>query len=92
MGKRKTYSPSFKFKVVIEAFEATCTDAEVARMHGIHPVTLAGWKRQFLDNGPQVFGSSSAIKELEEKIAKLERMLGQKEVEIALLKNFSQGS
>ncbi len=55
---------------------------------GIHPVTLAKWKRQFLDRGPEIFGGKEEARKYEKKISELERMLGQKEVEIALLCNF----
>jgi hypothetical protein len=39
-----------------------------------------------------VFGGSEEVKEYEERIGQLERMLGQKEVELALLKNVSSES
>ena len=55
---------------------------------GVHPVTLANWKRHFLQHGAEVFGGKEEVKAYEKRIAELERMLGQKEVEIALLKNF----
>jgi hypothetical protein len=51
-------------------------------------VTLSGWKTKLKENGAKAFGGSDELKEKKEKIAKLERMVGQKEVEIALLKNF----
>jgi len=82
------YSPAFKFQVVLEALKAEGkgTEAQVARAYGVHPVTLANWKHHFLQHGAKVFGGK------EKRIAKLERMLGQKEVEIALLKNFLRES
>lgn len=86
-GKR--YSPKFKFQVVLEALkEDDRADAEVARAYDVHPVTVSRWKKQFLENGPEVFGGKEEVREYEQRIAQLERMLGQKEVEIALLKNF----
>ena len=41
------YSPEFKFQVVLEALKAEGkgTEAQVARAYGVHPVTLANWKR-----------------------------------------------
>lgn len=92
MGKRRTYSASFKFKAVLEALEGEKTDAEVARAYDVHPVTLAKWKKQFVEEGAKVFGGDSALKEKDQQIAKLERMLGKKEVELALMKNFFSGS
>lgn len=83
------YSPAFKFQVVLEALKAEGkgTDAQVARAYEVHPVTLAKWKRHFFEHGAEVFGGKEEEKAYEQKIAELERMLGQKEVEIALLKN-----
>ena len=87
MGQR-TYSSEFKLQVVLEALQSDGTDAEVARAYDVHPATLSGWKTKLKKNGSKAFGGSDELKEKKEKIAKLERMVGQKEVEIALLKNF----
>jgi transposase len=88
MSTRKSYSAKFKFQLVLEALSSDRSDSEVARAYKIHPVTLSNWKKQFKDNGAKVFGSDGELKEKEQHIAKLERMVGQKEVELALLKNF----
>ena len=87
MGQR-TYSSEFKLQVVLEALQSDGTDAEVTRAYDIHPVTLSGWKTKLKENGSKAFGGSDELKEKKEKIANLERMLGRKEVEIAVLKNF----
>lgn len=88
------YSPAFKFQVVLEALRAEGKggEAQVARAYGVHPVTLAKWKRHFLSHGAEVFGGKEEVKAYEKRIAELERMLGQKEVEIALLRNFLRES
>ena len=90
MGKKSTkrYSPKFKFTVVLEVLKSEKSDAEVARAFDILPATLSRWKQAFLEKGPEVFGGSEEVKGYENRIGQLERMLGQKEVEIALLKNF----
>jgi len=49
------YTPAFKFQVVQEALKAEGSEAQVARAYGIHPVTLAKWKRHFLEHGAEVF-------------------------------------
>jgi len=87
-SKGKRYSPKFKFNVVLEVLKSEKSDAEVARAFEVHPATVSRWKKQFLEQGPEVFGGSEQVKEYEERIGQLERMLGQKEVELALLKNF----
>ena len=94
MGKKKpkTYSAQFKFTVVLEALKAEKAEGEIARGYGVHPVTLSRWKKQFLEHGAEVFGGSEEVKAYEQRISQLERMLAQKEVELALLRNFFPGT
>ena len=94
MGSRgaRQYSPKFKFTVVLEVLRGEKSEAEIARAFEVHPATVSRWRKQFLDKGPEVFGSSEEVREYEERIGQLERMLGKKEVEIALLKNFFSAS
>ncbi|HSR54120.1 MAG TPA: transposase [Acidobacteriota bacterium] len=87
-SKGKRYSPKFKFNVVLEALRSEKSDAEVARAYDVHPATVSRWKSEFMERGAEVFGGTEEVKEYEDRIGQLERMLGQKEVEIALLKNF----
>lgn len=87
----KTYSPSFKFQLVVEALAGDRADAELARAYGVHPVTLSKWKQRFREHGPEIFSTSDTQHDYEQRIAELERLLGQKEVELALLKNFLGG-
>jgi len=51
------YSP--KFQVVLEAIKAEGKgiEAQVARAYGVHPVTLAKWKQEFLEHRAEVFGA-----------------------------------
>ena len=82
------YSPKLKFQVVLELLEGEKTTAQVARAYGIHPNTCNLWKRMLLEKGPEIFAQDTTLAEYERRIAQLERLLGCKEVEIALLKNF----
>lgn len=88
MARKPKYSASFKFNVVRESLESDRTDAEIARENGIHPVTLSTWKKKFYSEGPAIFEGDDALKEKDKEIARLERILGKKEVELALMKNF----
>ncbi len=54
MGKRKHFSETFKFNLVREALTGERTEAEIAREHGVYPVTLSKWKAKFLENGGTV--------------------------------------
>lgn len=84
----KRYTPRLKFQVVMEVLTGQKTIGQIARGYGVHPITVGHWKKEFLERGPEVFGGKEAVLQYEQRIRELERLLGQKEVEIALLKNF----
>jgi transposase-like protein len=90
MGRatRKPYSPKLKFQVVLDALTGERTPGQIAKAYGVHANSIGLWKRAFLERGPELFAQQSSLNEYERRIAELERLLGQKEVEIALLKNF----
>jgi transposase-like protein len=93
MGKKgKRYSPRFQFQVVLEVLKEDRDSVEIARAYDLHPTTVSRWKREFLENGAEVFGKDSTVAQYEKKIGEMERLLGRKEVEIALLRNFMDGS
>jgi len=88
MTTKKTYSAKFKFRAVLELLEGDKKQVEVARAYDIHPVTLSNWKSQFLEKGPEVFGDNDTVAEYEKRISELEKLLGKKELKIALYQNF----
>jgi transposase-like protein len=89
-GKR--YTPRFKFQVVMEVLSKTKVIGQIAKSYGVHPVTLTHWKKEFIDKGPEIFSRQTIIQQYERRIADLERLIGHKEVEIALLKNILAGA
>lgn len=84
----KRYSPKLKFQVVLELLQSEKTIGQVAKVYGVHPNSASKWKKKFLEKGPEVFAQDSTVAEYERKVSDLEQLLGKKEVEIALLKNF----
>lgn len=50
--------------------------------------TLSNWKNKLKEKGSKAFGDGDELKKKKNKIAKRERMVVRKEVEIALLNNF----
>lgn len=87
--KIKNYSAELKFKVVFESF-IKGNVAEVARQYGVHPNQLSLWRKEFTSNGHLAFEKdpSKVEKSYKNKIEKLENLIGKKEVEINLLKNY----
>ena len=88
--KRKKYSSEFKFQVVLESIKSDNV-SQVARAHGVGANQVSEWRSQFFEKGMKVFepNGSQAETKLKRKVADLERMLGKKEVELGLLKNFA---
>jgi len=84
----KRYSPKVKFQVVLEVLSGEKTLGQVAKAYGVHPNSVSSWKRAFLEKGPEIFAQDGTVAECERRIAELERLIGQKEIEISLLKNF----
>jgi len=84
----RRYTAKFKFQVVMEMLSGEKSAGQVAKVYGVHPNTVNAWKRSFMEKGAEVFAQDSIVAEYEREIAELERLLGKKEVEIALLKNF----
>lgn len=84
----RRYSPRLKFQVVLEMLKGENEVGPIAKAYGVHPTSIHHWKREFLAKGPEMFARKNFVSEYETKIAKLERIIGQKEVENALLKNF----
>ena len=60
MARRRQHSGEFKAKVVVQALKGAKTVNEIASTYGVHPVQVAQWKRQALDELPHVFGDGRA--------------------------------
>lgn len=91
-GSRKNnkYTPQFKLDRALEALR-TDNVAEIVRKYDLNANLLYLWRGQLVERGAQVFETTpdQIAGELKNKVAKLEQMLGKKEVELSLLKNFS---
>lgn len=87
---RKQYTPQFKFKLAVEAIKKENL-TQVAREYGVGINVLSKWRTDLLERGYKVFetGSDKEVGFLRKQIGKLEQMVGKKEVELNLLKNFS---
>ena len=84
----RRYSARLKFQVVLEALRGEKSPAQIGKAYGVHPNSVGIWKRWFLERGPALFERAEVAGEGAHRVAELEQLLGKKEVEIALLKNF----
>jgi transposase-like protein len=56
--QRQRYSAEIKAKVALEAIKGQKTANEIASEYGVHPTQIAQWKKQALDDFPQLFAST----------------------------------
>lgn len=82
---RKILNPYQKAKIALAAMKDDKTFAELASLHQVHPSQISDWRAQLEKQAYTIFGSNGKSKETD-KIAELERMIGQRETEIAWFK------
>jgi transposase-like protein len=86
MRNRRAFSAEFKARVVLEVLSGAKNAAEVCREHQIKPQLFASWKAQFVENAPQLFAQGRIQDESSQRISELERLLGQKTLELEIAK------
>jgi transposase-like protein len=89
--QRKQYSAEFKAKVALEAIKGNKTINELASGFEVHANQITQWKKQVLEEVPQIFSTrrAQAQKGQEELTASLYQQIGQLQVELDWLKKKS---
>ena len=89
--KKKYFTKEQKKKILMELDLGVTRQAELARKHDLHPITIAGWKRTMKKDEPRK--SEANISELLEELEKaksenenLKKALGEIVVENQILK------
>lgn len=88
--KKTKYTAKFKFDRVIESLKKDSV-SEVARQYGFGVNLLSKWRSEFLREGHIFFeGKPDAdVEKLRKRIRQLEQIIGKKEIELNLIKNFA---
>jgi len=91
--KKKSYSPEYKAKIVIEALREENHISEIAQREGISRTQLQNWKREFLENAALVFSQSKVeqqarteVKAAEEREERAMKKVGALSIENDFLK------
>jgi transposase len=90
--RRRRWAPAEKQAVVMETYEMGKSVSYVARKNGIAPSQLFYWRRKMEEGALVGVGKEESVfpesekKELEARIKRLERLLGQKTEEVECLK------
>ena len=86
MKERRKFDPDFKVRVVLEMISGQKGLMEASREYGIKDTVLSRWKREFLERASRVFEEPKAQDHQEERIAELERMVGQLTMQLEMAK------
>ena len=89
---RKRYDASFKAKVALEAIKGERTISEIASKTGVHPNQISKWKKQALEELPDIFSHGRRKREQssEELESELYKQIGQLKVDLDWLKKKSR--
>ncbi len=92
-GRRLRWSASEKLRIVEETLDGRETVSVIARRHGVAPNLLYRWRRLMLEGGAVAVSGDDAVtsdrtvRQMEERIRELERLLGRKTLENEILKD-----
>ena len=86
--KHRIFSADFKFKVVLEALQGVKTVNQIASEYEVHPVQVSKWKKEFMEQGPEIFktGKDPEVDSIKKERDKLHQKIGQLTVEVDWLK------
>ena len=91
MKKRRSFSPEFKARVVLEVLSGQRSKAEACRHYQIKDSLLARWTKQFLERTPSLFENKQQHSTADpQRVVELERMVGRLTMELDLAKKASQ--
>jgi transposase len=80
--RRRRYSAEQKLRLVEETMHLGMTVSAVARLHGVSPSLLFGWRRRMSEGGKAAIQADDEVvaagrlRKLEGRIRDLERLLG----------------
>jgi transposase len=82
---RRQYTAEFKAKVVLQVLSGEKTPSDLCRAHKLNLNVLNRWRKEFLEQAPSIFERGEVGNEQEQKIAELERLVGQLTVQLEIL-------
>jgi putative transposase len=86
--KRRSFSAAYKAKVALAAAKGDKTLSELASQYGVYPNQISAWKKQLLDQLPELFEDGRKRRESDGEVerAQLYEEIGRLKVELDWLK------
>jgi transposase-like protein len=88
-ANRRQYSAEFKAKLVLQVLSGEKTASKLCRTHKLNANVLNRWRKEFLDHAASIFERGEVDSEAEQKIAELERLVGQLTIQLEVAKKAS---
>jgi len=94
--KKRTFTPEFKAKIVVELLKGEKDINALAAEHTIAPNQIRNWKTEFLENAPMVFDNrkeknyKETIQNQEQEKGNLYKTIGQLTIQVDWLKKKSE--
>ena len=87
-GTRRQHTAEIKARVALAAIKGDRPVNEIAVMYGVHPTMITKWKKQALQELPQVFANrrSALVRAQEDLTGSLYQEIGRLKVELDWLK------
>lgn len=86
---RRQYSAEFKTQVVLQVLSGEKTPSEVCRAHKLNANVLNRWRKEFLEQASSIFERGESSSADQQRIAELERMVGQLTMQLEIAKKVS---
>ena len=90
--RRRRYTAEEKVRLVEQTMQPGMTVSAVARLYGVAPSLLFQWRRRMSEGGQEAVRADeevvplSRVRELENRVRELERLLGRKTMETEILR------
>lgn len=87
----RTFSPQEKAQVALAAIKGDKTIAQISSSYQVHPTQIGHWKKQALDNLPELFKDNKKRAqqvefERQNELNNLYQIIGQRDIELDWLK------
>lgn len=82
----RQYSAQFKAKVVLQVLSGEKTSCDICRTRKLNANVLHRWRKEFLEQVASIFERGESDHQDQQKIAELERIIGQLTVQLEIAK------
>ena len=86
---RRNHNAEFKAKVVLEVLSGEKTPGEICRAHKLHINQLNRWRKELEEEAPTIFERIEMRSADQQRIAELERLVGQLTIQLEIAKKAS---